>query len=89
MGERILTMRYFIVLLALLLTGSAFAQTPVPAASFAAQVAAAQVNKQLVSDLYAQLQLAQKQLATVQGAQGQMQQALSDAQAKVASCKAY
>ena len=64
---------------------SAFAQAPVPAASFASAVAATNGKSQLVNDLYFQLKLAQDMLAKVQGGQAQMQQALSDAQARVAT----
>ena len=63
-----------------------FAQTPT---DFTAQVAAAKANQQLINDLWSQLQLARKQLATVQGAQAQNLKDLSDVQAKVASCKAF
>ena len=62
---------------------NAFAQ------DFSAQVAAAKVNQQLINDLWSQLQAARAQLATVQGANTQLHKDLSDAQAKVASCKAF
>ena len=80
-------MRYLAILL--LASSTAFAQAPIPAANFATAVAATNGKSQLVNDLYFQLKLAQDMLAKVQGGQAQMQQALSDAQAKVASCKAF
>ena len=81
-------MKYLAILL-LAISLPAFAQAPVPAASFAAAVAATNGKSQLVNDLYFQLKLAQDMLSKVQGGQAQMQTALSDAQAKVASCKAF
>src|SRR5258706_4251507 len=75
-------MRYVLVLLFATCAISALAQGLMPAANFASSVAATQVNQQLINDLYFQLQLAQKQLATVQGAQAQLQKDLSAAQAK-------
>ncbi len=75
-------MRYVLVLLFATCAISALAQAPMPAANFASSVAATQVNQQLINDLYFQLQLAQKQLAMVQGAQTQLQKDLSTAQAK-------
>ena len=62
---------------------------PTFAQDFSAQVAAAKVNQQLINDLWSQLQAARAQLATVQGANAQLHKDLSDAQAKVASCKAF
>ena len=63
------------------------AQAPVPAANFATAVSTAQTNLALINDLYFQLQLAQKQLATVQGSFGAMQKDLTAAQVKAATCK--
>jgi len=75
-------MKYLAILL-LAVSTAAFAQ------DFSAQVAAAKANQQLINDLWSQLQAARAQLATVQGANVQLHKDLSDAQAKVASCKAF
>ena len=62
-----------------------YAQTPAEV-QFKAQVTTETVGpspqQTLIADLYAQLVIAQKQLATVQGAMGQLQKDLSAAQAK-------
>lgn len=76
------------VILLLMFASSALAQVPAQT-DFAAKVAAVKVNQQLVNDLYSQLVTAQTQLKIVQTAGAQLQKDLSDAQAKVASCKAY
>lgn len=81
-------MRFAILLLALFAL-PAFAQ--IPAASFDPQIA---LGKQTYDGLRAQVDIAQKQLATAQGqlavvqsANTQLAKDLSDAQAKLATCK--
>src|SRR5437899_12879753 len=75
-------MKYLAILL-LALSTSAFSQ------DFASQVAAAKVNQQLINDLWSALQSVRSQLVLVQSANAQLMKDLSDAQAKVASCKAF
>jgi len=75
-------MKYLAILL-LAISPSLFAQ------DFSAQVAAAKVNQQLINDLWNALQSVRSQLVLVQSANAQLLKDLSDAQAKVASCKAF
>ena len=75
-------MKYLAILL-LAISATAFSQ------DFASQVAAAKVNQQLINDLWSALQSVRSQLVLVQSANAQLLKDLSDAQAKVASCKAF
>ena len=81
-------MKYLAILL-LAISTAAFAQVPVPpipASDFVSKVSDGQAT---LGDLLNQLQIAQKQLAAVQSVNVQLHKDLSDAQAKVASCKAF
>jgi len=44
-------------------------------------------DQTLIADLWAQLKTTRNQLATIQGAQGKLQQDLTAAQVKAATCK--
>ncbi len=46
-------------------------------------------DQTLIADLWAQLKTTREQLATIQGGQGKLQQDLTAAQVKVATCKAF